>query len=157
MARWISVVRRSLLSAFLAGGWLSVAPSAGAAEPEIDPCRLVTKQEAAVVLGAAVASENSPPARPGRSVRICSIRGGNGRTLTVFVGPRTKAAFDQEKKGHPQVSGIGDDAYANPPGVVAVRKGETVLLLSMSLDAAPDEAGLLERMKTLARAGIGRL
>lgn len=151
-------MRHTLISAALGGGFLALALSAGAAQAaDIDPCRIVTKQEAQAVIGAAVASENSPPGRPSGGVRICSIRGDNGRTLTIFVGPKTKAGFDQEKKGHTPVAGIGDDAYANPPGIVAVRKGETVVLFSMSLDAAPNEAGLLEKVKTLARAGVARL
>jgi hypothetical protein len=152
MFRWISLFA---LSAFVSvsGASAAVSDTAG-----IDPCRLVTKQEAQAVLGAAVASETSPPARAHNSgVRICSIQGENGRALTVFVGTKTKEAFDHEKSGKTSVTGIGDDAYAVPPGIVAVRKGETAVTLSMSSNGAAGDAGLLEKVKTLARAAAGRL
>jgi hypothetical protein len=148
---------RFALFSILVVALLSVTRPAAAAPAETDPCRLVTRAEAKDVLGASVSAETSPPPRQDRNVRICSIRGENGRTLTVFVGSRTKDGFDHEKKGHTPVSGIGDDGYAVPPGIVAIRKGETVLLLSMSVEAGPEEAGLLERVKRLARAAVGRL
>ena len=133
-------------------------PAPAAEIADIDPCRLVTKQEARVALGAAVASETSPPARANKNgVRICSIQGANGRALTVFVGSKTKAAFDREKAGYTPVGDLGDDAYAVPPGVITVRKGERVLTLSMNLSDTGHEAALLEQMKILARAAVGRI
>lgn len=167
MSRWISLPsltrhamgRRVLcvIGLVVAGVALAL-PVAAAEVGEIDPCQLVTKQEAQVVLGAAVASETSPPARANKNgVRICSIQGTNGRALTVFVGSKTKAAFDREKNGTTPVGGIGDDAYVVPPGVVTVRKGERVLTLSINLTDTGHDAGLLEQMKTLARAAAGRM
>src|SRR6202158_3313500 len=104
--RWISIFA---LFAFVSISGASAMASDAAG---IDPCRLVTKQEAQAVLGAPVASETSPPARAQKgNVRVCSIQGENGRALTVFVGSRTKAAFDHEKSGQTPVAGIGDDAY----------------------------------------------
>jgi hypothetical protein len=152
MFRWISIFT---LIAFVSVSGASAAPSDAAG---IDPCRLVTKQEAQAVLGAAVASETSPPARAHKSnVRVCSIQGENGRSLTVFVGSRSQAAFDREKSGQTPVAGIGDDAYAVPPGVVAVRKGETAVTLLVNSGGAGDDAGLLDKVKALARAVAGRL
>jgi hypothetical protein len=152
MFRWISIFT---LFAFASVSGASAAPSDAAG---IDPCRLVTKQEAQAVLGAPVASETSPPARAQKNnVRVCSIQGENGRALTVFVGSRTKAAFDHEKSGQTPVAGIGDDAYAVPPGVVALRKGETAVTLSVNSSGAGDDAGLLDKVKVLARAVAGRL
>lgn len=153
------MIRGTPLAAALVAGLLFAArPAAASGVTDIDPCRLVTKPEAQAVLGAAVASEVSPPARVNRSsVRICSIRGTNGRILTIFISSQTKAAFDHEKAGLTPVAGIGDDAYANPPGIVAVRRGETVVTLSMDIIGGAVDAGLLEKVKTLARAATGRL
>ena len=152
MFPWISIFTLSVLVS------VSGAAAAGSDSTGIDPCRLVTKQEAQTVLRSAVISETSPPARANKSrVRICSIQGENGRTLTVFVGTKTREAFDHEKSGKTSVAGIGDDAYAVPPGIIAVRRGETVVMLSMSSGGAVDDVGLLEKVKTLARAAAGRL
>lgn len=152
-------MRQNLLLTGLITASLSAARFAAAADiSAIDPCRLVTKQEAQAALGAAVASEVSPPARANKdAVRICSIQGTNGRALTVYVGSKTKAAFDREKSGMTAIAGIGDDAYANPPGIVALRKGETVVTLSMNLNGTPDDKASLEKVKTLARAAAGRI
>ena len=154
-----AIVRRILCVLALVVGWVAAARPAPAAEiGAIDACQLVTKQEAQVVLGAAVTSETSPPARANKDgVRICSIQGANGRALTVFLGSKTKAAFDREKNGMTPVAGLGDDAYAHPPGVISVRKGERVLTLSLNLSDTGHDPGLPEQMKTLARAAAGRM
>jgi hypothetical protein len=156
--RFSSVSRNLFLTGFIVAS-LSAARFAAAADVSaIDPCRLVTKQEAQAALGAAVASETSPPARANKgAVRICSIQGTNGKGLTVYVGSKTKAGFDREKKGMTAVAGIGDDAYTNPMGIVALRKGEIVVTLSMTLNGMPDDTASLEKVKTLARAAAGRI
>ena len=152
-------LRRSLSVAGLVVASLALARFAPAADiSAIDPCQLVTKPEAQAALGAAVASEVSPPARVNKdAVRICSIQGTNGKALTVYVGSKTKDGFDREKKGHTAVTGIGDDAYANPPSIVALRKGDIVVTLSMTLNGTPDDSASLEKVKTLARAAAGRI
>lgn len=78
--------------------------------------------------------------------------------LNVFVGARTKERFDHEKAGMATVHGIGDDAYAKPPDVVAARKGETeVMITAINFSQTPDDPQILEKVKTLARAAMGRL
>ena len=152
-------LRRNISLAGLVVAALSFARFAPAVDTSaIDPCRVVTKQEAQAALGAAVASEVSPPPRANKdNVRICSIQGTNGRRLTVYVGSKTKAEFDREKKGQIAITGIGDDAYTNPMGIVALRKGEIVVTFSMTLNGTPDDTASLEKTKTLARAAAARL
>ncbi|MDQ6891742.1 MAG: hypothetical protein M3167_03570 [Acidobacteriota bacterium] len=152
-------LRRNLSLAGLVVAALSFARFAPAADTSaIDPCRLLTKQETQAALGAAIASEASPPARLNKdNVRICSIRGTNGKGLTVFVGSKDKAGFDREKKGQTAVTGIGDDAYTNPLGLVALRKGEIVITLAPTLNGMPADSVSLEKVKTLARAAAGRI
>lgn len=154
--------RRNLSLPGLVVTALLLAPFAPAANTSaIDPCRLVTKQEAqAAVGGAGVASELPIPPRAKKErddVRICSIQGANGKGLNIFVASKNKAGFDREKKGQTAVTGIGDDAYTNPLGLIALRKGEIVVTLAPTLNGMPDGTASLEKVKTLARAAAGRL
>ena len=154
-------IRKTLSLAGLVVASLALARSAAADTSAIDPCRLVTKQEAqAVVGGAGVASELPIPPRAKKDrddVRICSIQGANGKGLTLFVVSKNKAGFDREKKGQTSVTGIGDDAYTNPLGLVALRKGEIVVTLAPTLNGMPSDSVPLEKVKTLARAAAARL
>jgi hypothetical protein len=155
-------MRRNLYLTGLVVASLSVARSLAAADAgPTDPCRLVTKPEVQTVLGSPITSSalNSPPPRHNESaVRICSFQAQNGKILNVYVGSRTKAGFDREKAGMATVPGIGDDAYARPPSIVASRKGETVVMVTaMNFTQTPDDPQLLERVKTLTRTAMGRL
>jgi hypothetical protein len=156
--RFFSASRSLSLTGLIVASF-SIAGVASAADVSaIDPCGLVTKQEAQAAVGEAVATDATPPARINKdNVRICSIRGTNGKGLLVFVGAKNKAGFDREKKGQTTVTGIGDDAYTNPMGIVALRKGEIVVTLSPTLNGLPDNTVSFEKVKSLARAAAGRI
>ncbi|MDQ2978582.1 MAG: DUF3558 domain-containing protein [Acidobacteriota bacterium] len=144
-------MRRISVSGVVLCGFVS-ATQAGA-EKIIDPCQLVTRSEVQAVLGAPIASSTEGPRSPDRPVRICNFRSQNGKMMNVYVGPKDKARFDKEKKGHEAVAGIGDAAYGIPPGIVSFLKGSTNVLVQ----AMPADAVEFERVKALARAAAGRL
>jgi hypothetical protein len=144
-------MRRILVSAVVLCSFVS-ATLAGA-EKSIDPCQLVTRSEVQAVLGAPIVSLMEGPRSPDRPVRICNFRSQNGKMMNVYVGPKNKAKFDHEKKGHEAVTGIGDAAYGVPPGVVSFLKGSTNVLVQ----AMPADAAEFEKVKALARAAAGRL
>ena len=144
-------MRRILVSALVLCCFVS-APPAGA-EKSIDPCQLVIRAEVQAVLGAPIAASMEGPRSPDRPVRVCNFRSQNGKMINLYVGPKDKAGFDREKKGHQAVSGIGDAAYEVPPGIVSFLKGSTNVLIQ----AMPADAAEFEKVKTLARAAAGRL
>src|ERR1700674_2387660 len=128
-------MRRILVSAVVLCSFVSATLTG--AEKSIAPCQLVTRAEVQAVLGAPIVSVMEGPRSPDRPVRICNFRSQNGKMMNVYVGPKDKAEFDHEKKGHEAVTGIGDAAYGVPPGVVSFLKGSTnVLVQAMPADVA---------------------
>ena len=79
-----------------------------ATERDIDPCQLVTRSEVQAVLGASIVSSTEGPRSPDRPIRICNFRSQNGKMVNVYVGAKDKTRFDNERKGHEMVSGVGD-------------------------------------------------
>ena len=144
-------MRRILVSAVVLCSFANATPAG--AEKSTDPCQLVTRSEVQSVLGAPIASLMEGPRSPDRPERICNFRSQNGKMMNVYVGQKSKAKFEDEKKGHEAVSGIGDAAYGVPPGVVSFLKGSTNVLVQ----AMPANAVEFERVKVLARAAAGRL
>jgi hypothetical protein len=124
-----------------------------ATEKSIEPCQLVTRAEVQVVLGAPIASSTEGPRSADRPVRICNFRSQNGKMMNVYVGPKDKARFDNEKKGHEAVSGIGDAAYGVPPGIISFLKDSTNVLVQ----AMPADQADFEKVKALARSAAGRI
>jgi hypothetical protein len=104
--------------------------------PASDPCRLVTRAEAAAALGQPVA--NVQP-RQGFLVRSCLFSGapGGGQLIVqLHQGPAASLAqFRVARRPDDQpVGGVGDDAWFTPDtGLLDVRKG-----------AARFQAGLLD-------------
>jgi hypothetical protein len=131
-----------------------------AAEDIVDPCKLVTATEAQALLGSpATLTGMRPPSRPDkRPARICSVRGQNGKSLTIYAGHQTKDKFAHESAGKESLAGIGDAAYAVPPGIIAFLKGDTsVMLQAIGLDPSEATPAFRARMKTLAVAAASRL
>ncbi len=154
-------MRRIVLQALLIFAVLALPRFVGAADASgIDPCRLVTNQEAAAFFGAAVAASapSSPPPHKGDTpVRMCSFQSVNGKFFTVAVGTKTKEGWDREKKGQKPIAGLGDEAYEHPPvTVVAWKRDVEVAIMGMDMTGGADVARM-EKMKALARAAVLRL
>jgi hypothetical protein len=134
-------------------------PSPG---PASDPCRLVTRAEAAAVLGRPVAKVQP---RHGFLVRSCLFssarEGGRQVIVQLHQGPAaSRAQFRMGRRADDQpVAGVGDDAWFTPDtGLLDVRKG-----------AARFQVGLLDvtgrsgsrrvppGLVSLARAATARL
>jgi hypothetical protein len=159
---------RPFLGTMLFALLISAGAALAANESIPDPCKLVTASEVQTVIGAGAAGiePHIPPKPDKRPVRMCSYRGTNGRMMTVYIGPRTKAEFDKEGAGHQQVTGIGDAAYMVPPGIIGVHKGaREVIIQSMDFSSSQEALGVgakgdpavAARLKTLALAAAARM
>ena len=122
------------------------ASSVGAAGDSIDACALVTRTEAAALLGVPV-GEAHPKTVPG-GVTTCSYLSSAPRDLRqvfVWANPRQTAdgarkVFDNTKKGAAEgvapreQAGLGDDAFW-ADNQLWVRKGKVVLAFSADSEA----------------------
>jgi hypothetical protein len=137
------------------------APTAPAAGPASDPCRLVTRAEAAAVLSRPVVKVQP---RQGFLVRSCLFVGaGGGRQLIVQVhqGPAaSRAQFEMGRRPDDQpVAGVGDEAWFTPDTcLLDVRKGTARFQVGL-LDAAGRSGPrrVPPSLVTLARTIAGRL
>jgi hypothetical protein len=136
-------------------------PAAPAAGPASDPCRLVTRAEAAAVLGRPVVKVQ---ARQGFLVRSCLFVGARGdRQVIVQVhqGPAaSRAQFEMGRRPDDQpVAGVGDEAWFTPDTcLLDVREGAARFQVGL-LDAAGRSSPrrVPPSLITLARAIAGRL
>lgn len=155
-------MRRIVLPVLLILAGLALPRFVGAADASgIDPCRLVTNQEAAAFFGAAVAASAPLSPRPHKGdtpVRMCSFRSVDGGMFTIAVGAKTKEGWDREKKGQKPIAGLGDEAYEHPPtNVVAWKRDVEVAVMSIDTTGGGADAARMEKMKTLARMAASRL
>jgi len=136
-------------------------PTAPATGPASDPCRLVTRAEAAAVLSRPVVKVQP---RQGFLVRSClfvGARGGRQLIVQVHQGPAaSRAQFEMGRRPDDQpVAGVGDEAWFAPDTcLLDVRKGAARFQVGL-LDAA-GRAGprrVPASLVTLARAIAGRL
>jgi hypothetical protein len=151
---------RLLTGAFALLALLTSAAAARAADDIVDPCKLVTALEAQAFLGSpATLTGVRPSSRPDkRPARICSVRGQNGKSITIYAGHQTKEKFAHEGAGKEALAGIGDASYAVPPGIIAFLKGDTsVTLQAIGLDPSDATPAFRARMKTLAVAAANRI
>jgi hypothetical protein len=133
-------------------------PTLGAAS---DPCRLVTRAEAAAALGRPVARTQ---ARQGFLVRSClfsSARGDRQVIVQLHHGPAaSRAQFRMGRRPDDQpVAGVGDEAWFTPDTcLLDVREGEARFQVGL-LDATgqPGPRRVPPSLLTLARAAAGRL
>jgi hypothetical protein len=136
-------------------------PTAPAAGPASDPCRLVTRAEAAAVLSRPVVKVQP---RQGFLVRSClfmSVPGGRQLIVQLHQGPAaSRAQFEMGRRPDDQpVAGVGDEAWFTPDTcLLDVRKGAARFQLGL-LDAAgrPGPRRVPASLVTLARAIAGRL
>ncbi len=139
---------------------LALPAVASAADDIVDPCKLVTAAEVQAVLGApATMAAMRPPSRPDETpARICSFQGQNGKMMTLYAGHRTKAQFTREGAGMESIAGIGEAAYAVPPGILSFFKGDTsVTIQAINLDPSGATPALRAKLKSLALAAANRL
>jgi hypothetical protein len=136
-------------------------PTAPAAGPASDPCRLVTRAEAAAVLGRPVVKVQPRQGFLMRSCLFVGARGGRQLIVQLHQGPAaSRAQFRMARRPDDQpVTGVGEEAWFTPDtGLLDVREGAARFQIGL-LDAA-GRAGsrrVPPSLVTLARAITGRL
>ncbi len=123
--------------------------------PAIDPCSLVTQDEATTLAGTPVGAGDAEGA-DGTKTSCTYGTDPNGPTaqVQVFVGDGAKNILDDDRAaGHTltPVPGIGDEAYVED-GYIFVRKGSTwvaINLLSVRDDSSQDVAPLEAQATTI--------
>jgi hypothetical protein len=136
-------------------------PTAPVTGPASDPCRLVTRAEAAAVLGRPVVRVLP---RQGFLVRSClfvGARGGRQVIVQLHQGPAASLAqFKMGRRPDDQpVAGVGDEAWFTPDTcLLDVREGAARFQVGL-LDAAgrPGPRRVPTSLVTLARAAADRL
>jgi hypothetical protein len=129
--------------------------------PASDPCRLVTRAEAAAELGQPIAKAQP---RQGFLVRSClfsSARGGRQLIVQLHQGPAASMAqFRMGRRADDQpVAGVGDEAWFAPDtGLLDVRKDAARFQVGL-LDATgrPGSRRVPPGLLRLARAAAARL
>ena len=132
-----------------------------------DPCKLVTPEEAQLVLDSPVQTSSEVHVKdPVRfPVRICTFHAKNGKVLNVSTGVKTADDFAAEWTGHDAIAQVGDAAFAVPPGILVFRKGaSTCKLQALNFDFARDghsrgypNPALAAKLKTLALTALARM
>ncbi|MFI7608427.1 DUF3558 family protein [Micromonospora sp. NPDC049366] len=128
----------------------SAEPSAA---PTVDPCALVTKQEAEKVAGTRLEDAVASP-------ESCSYTGpvtGPTAQLEVYVGPGAKKILDIDrelKHEFTPIAGVGDEAYAEDGAVFVNKGGVWVAIRLVRLD---DPATFRKPLADLAKTVAGRI
>jgi hypothetical protein len=136
-------------------------PTAPAAGPASDPCRLVTRAEAAEALGRPVVKVQPRQGFLARSCLFVGARGGRQLIVQFHQGPAaSRAQFEMGRRPDDQpVAGVGDEAWFTPDTcLLDVRKGAVRFQVGL-LDAAgrPGPRRVPASLLTLARTIAGRL
>jgi hypothetical protein len=143
-----------------AGGTVATGTPAGAPK-ELDPCTLITADEAAAAIGEPV--DPGAPPEPGSS--SCLFPAQRITTNSVEITITSGGDFNPDKPSIPgltitKVSGVGDAAYTVSIGaghiVLDVRKGQTTFSTSVLISGASNDQ-LLDKEKTLAGLILGRI
>jgi hypothetical protein len=128
--------------------------------PAADPCRLVTRAEAAAALAQPVARVQL---RQGFLVRSCLFTDAGGRQLVVQLHYGPAASREQFRMGRrpadQPAAGVGDEAWFTPDtGLLDVREGTARFQIGL-LDATgrPASRRAPPGLLTLAKAIAGRL
>lgn len=133
-------------------GGQSAAPAGSTAA--IDACALVTQAEVKAFLG----YDPGPANNTGDATSPACAYGG---ALTFVVEPGAgKAAFDRDRGGATDLTGIGDGAYAvivaNTVAQMEILKGTTVLMVNVQGDPSLQNI-TVATLTTLATTVVGRL
>ena len=150
-------------SAAVSAPHVTAAPPADAPK-QLDACKLITKEEAAAILGEPV--DAGAPPTPGSSSCLFAAHPTTGFSLDgVTIGLPHLAEFDPNKKSIAgititPVTGVGDAAYYVSLGAgyvnLNVRKGQTVFSVDILLSKAAD-AKLMDAEKSIAMLIVGRI
>lgn len=122
-----------------------------------DPCVLITKEDAAKVIGQADSSAMSPGGQPGQ--RSCGYANtASGKLVTVAVFPIDQAGFDKLKSsaGTPvtNVPGVGDAAFTLA-GAMYARKG--ALAVSLYVAGVTPDSAVTTALSSLMTTALGRM
>jgi hypothetical protein len=129
-------------------------------------CGLITRQEAAAALGAAVPAgaekAMTMPLKGGSSIKTQSCFFGTEVSVTRFeLGASASTLFGQYRQSlmstddYQNVKGIGDEAFM-AKGQIAVRKGQTGLIIDVGQNRGGGAAEV-RKEKGLATLAVGRL
>jgi hypothetical protein len=120
-----------------------------------DPCVLVTRAEAAKVIGETDSSAIAPGGQPGQ--RSCGYASSaSGKLVAVAVWPSDQAAFDKLKQSAgtvTAVSGVGESAFAASNALYA-RKGK--LAVSIYVGGIADST-VTATLSSLMGTALGRM
>jgi hypothetical protein len=121
-----------------------------------DPCVLITRDEAAKVIGAADSSAIAPGGQPGQ--RSCGYASSaSGKLVTVAVWPSDQAAFDKLKASGgavTAVSGLGDAAFSTT-NALYVHKGQ--LAVSVFVVGITPDSAVPAALSSLMGTALGRM
>ena len=133
-------------------------PSGEVAGGDIDPCALVTKEEAEAALGASVGEPTQDNSVP--SFATCSYETADAMDIvgvSVTTYPDAGAATDMFQwgidNGFEVVDGVGDRAYRSQPfSDITFQKGKYEVDIDIVLSSADEEFALAKDMAVRAAA-----
>jgi hypothetical protein len=121
-----------------------------------DPCVLITRDEAAKVIGTADSSTIQPGGQPGQ--RSCGYASSaSGKLVSVAVWPSDQAAFDKLKASGgtvTAVSGLGDAAFSTA-NALYVHKGQ--LAVSVFVAGITPDSAVPATLSSLMGTALGRM
>ena len=128
-----------------------------AAPPAVDPCKLVTASEVALVIGKV---KGAPRVETGGESVKCIYELVDGMDeLEIWVaGDYALESFRKDAKKPIAVKGLGDEAFIDrgkvdiPMVQLYIKKGSTMLMLILG-ECPGDE----EKLKAIGRKALGRL
>lgn len=121
----------------------------------VDPCALLTAEEARAAVGTAVAppERGDDEAGPSCLYRVAPPRFG-GVTLTLLT-EEVQFEFLRERPGSRPVPGVGDAAVVTPDGRIGVVKGSRAFTVTVLRPKAGEKAALAT-LASLARSVLSR-
>ena len=130
-------------------------------------CILITRQEAAAAVGAAVPAGTEKlgdiPLKGGGSIKAQYCLFGSEALVARFaLGPTAAALFNDYRKSmasekdYLNVTGVGDEAF-RAKGQLAIRKGQSGLIIDVGQRRGYGGAAELKKEKALAAIAVGRM
>ncbi len=155
-----------LVSAILAGPSGMISRANPALEMK-GSCSLITRQEAAAAVGAAVPTGTEKlgevPLKGGGSIKAQYCLFGSEVVLARFaLGPSAAALFNDYRKSlaseddYRIVTGVGDEAF-RAKGQLAIRKGQSGLIVDVGQRRGYGGAAELKQEMALAAVAVGRM
>lgn len=140
------------------------------ADPAVEmkgSCSLITRQEAAAAVGAAVPAGTEKlgdvPLKGGGSIKAQYCLFGSEALLARFaLGPSAASLFNDYRKSMASeadyriVTGVGDEAF-RAKGQLAIRKGQSGLIVDVGQRRGYGGAAELKKEMALAAVAVGRM